>query len=90
MMKKILIISFSLILIVAIFIFASVFATGPSLPDVTDSIINDVMNSEPDDKLPGETGFADASGFRIWYKAVKSAGVPRGDILLISGIAADS
>lgn len=90
MMKKILIVFFSLILAASIFIFATVFATGPSLPDVTDSIINDVMNSEPDDELPGETGFADASGFRIWYKTVKPAGVSRGDILLISGIAADS
>jgi pimeloyl-ACP methyl ester carboxylesterase len=90
MTRKILIVCLSLILIFAVFIFAAVFATGPSLPDVTDSIIEDVINSEPADELPGETGYADTSGFRIWYKTVEPAGVSKGDILLVTGIAADS
>jgi pimeloyl-ACP methyl ester carboxylesterase len=90
MTKKILIFLISLVLILSIFIFTVLFVTGPSLPAATENIINDVMNSEPVDELPGETGFADTSGFRIWYKSIKPAGVSKGDILLISGIAADS
>lgn len=90
MIKKILIFFLFLILVFSVFIFAAVFVTGPSLPAVTENIINDVMNSEPADELPGETGFADGSGFRIWYKSVKPAGIPKGDILLVAGIAADS
>ncbi len=90
MMKKILIVLISLLLIFAVFIFTAVFATGPSLPDAADSIIDDVMNSESADELPGETGYTDTSGFRIWYKSVKPSGVSKGDILLVAGIAADS
>jgi len=90
MMKKILIFFLSLMVILAIFIYTAIFVTGPSLPASTENIIIDVMNSEPVDELPGETGFADTSGFRIWYKSIRPAGVSKGDILLISGIAADS
>jgi len=90
MMKKILIVSISLLLIFAVFIFTAVFATGPVLPAKTESIINEVMGSEPVDELPGETGFADSSGVWIWYKTIKPSGGSKGDILLISGIAADS
>lgn len=90
MMKKILIVSMSLLLIFAVFIFVTVFATGPALPEGTENIINEVLGSEPVDGIPGETGYAVTPGFRIWYKSVKPAGVSKGDILFITGIAADS
>lgn len=90
MIKKILIFFLSLIIILSVFIFIAVFATGPSLPAVTDQIISEAMQSEPVDELPGETGFAESSGIWIWYKSVRPAGVSKGDILLITGIAADS
>lgn len=90
MMKKILIVSMSLLLIFAVFIFVTVFATGPVLPEGTENIINEIMGSEPVDDIPGETGFAVTSGFRVWYKSVKPSGVSKGDILFVTGIAADS
>lgn len=90
MIKKILVYFLSFMVILSVFIFISVFVTGPALPAVADDIINQAIHSDPVDELRGETGFANSSGIWIWYRSVRPAGVPKGDILLVSGIAADS
>ncbi|HOP62664.1 MAG TPA: alpha/beta hydrolase [Spirochaetota bacterium] len=90
MFKKILIFFLSLAVIFSIIIFIAVFATGPSLPPGTENIIEEVLEAGPQDYLPGETGFTESSGVWISYKIITPRFRPKGDILLIAGIASDS
>lgn len=90
MLKKILIFFISLFLVITVFLFITVFVTGPSIPSVSDDIINVILKGDPADELPGESGFAESDGVWIWYKSLNPSGAAKGNILLISGIAADS
>ncbi len=90
MLKRIIVFFISLITVVTAFLFIAVFVTGPSLPAATDDIINETLKGDPVDELSGETGFAESGGVWIWYKSLNPPGAVKGNILLISGIAADS
>jgi pimeloyl-ACP methyl ester carboxylesterase len=81
-------------LVIFLFLLAGIsiviFAAGPQLPAETDTIINDVLNSELPEIIVGQTAFASSDGLNIWFESISPAGSPEGTVLLITGMGADA
>lgn len=89
MLKKILI-GFGILLFI-LFIGLLIFVnTGASLPDNTETIVNEVLNNEPPVMVTGETGMADNNGINIWYESKLPADSVKGTVLLVMGLGASA
>ncbi|MFK7848932.1 MAG: alpha/beta fold hydrolase [Rhodothermales bacterium] len=69
---------------------AYIYRSGPSLPDNTDSIIEQVIANPLPEILQGDTGFAVSDGLKIWYEHTTPQDSSKGVVLLIMGISNDA
>ena len=67
-----------------------IFFTGPKLPDKTDTIIENVMNSEIPEFVKGKSGYVVSDNYKIWYESITPKDTNKGAILLFMGIATDA
>jgi pimeloyl-ACP methyl ester carboxylesterase len=66
-----------------------IWSSGPDLPQETDEIIEQVLESELPEIVQGNTGFAKNGDVSIWYESIDPTDSLKGTILLIMGIAND-
>ena len=55
---------------------------GPKLPPEIDTILDEVLNSDLEGIITGQTGFASANGLDIWYESIMPEGPSAGVVLL--------
>jgi len=67
-----------------------IFFTGPKLPDNTDMIIDNVMNSELPEFVKGKSGYVVSDNYKIWYESITPKDSNKGAILLFMGMATDA
>ncbi len=67
-----------------------VFLTGPTLPDETDDIVEDVIHSDLPEFVNGQTGYVMSDSCRIWYEVITPEGPAKGSVLLFMGISNDA
>ena len=67
-----------------------IFFTGPKLPDNTDTIIDNVMNSELPEFVNGKSGYVVSDNYKIWYESITPKDSNKGAILLFMGMATDA
>jgi len=67
-----------------------IFFTGPKLPDNTDTIIDNVMNSELPEFVKGKSGYVVSDNYKIWYESITPKDSNKGAILLFMGMATDA
>lgn len=60
------------------------------LPQEMEAVIADVISREVPELFPGETGYADSEGVRIWYEVRRPSATPKGTIVLVPGLAGDA
>ena len=65
-------------------------ASGPSLPAETDTIIEAVLNNALPEIVSGKTGFATSDGLKIWYESISPQRPPHGCVLLIMPMGGDA
>lgn len=80
-----------IILLIVIISFSIYIHTSlPSLPDDTNAIIENVIDSPLPEQVKGKEGFANSQGYSIWYESIEPEDSIKGNILLIMGIANDA
>jgi len=89
-MKRILKILGIGILGLIISLIAYIFLTTPKLPQNTDLIIDEVLNSEIPEFVKGETGYVINGDVKIWYESIMPVDTNKGAILLFMGISNDA
>lgn len=93
-MKKIFIkiIKITSIVVVIILIpsMITVFFTGPELPEKTDMIIEEVIESALPEMITGKADYVESDGLKIWYEYLTPKDSIKGTILLFMGIANDA
>ena len=67
-----------------------IFFTGPKLPDNTDTIIDNVINSELPEFVKGKSGYVVSDNYKIWYESITPKDSNKGAILLFMGMATDA
>lgn len=67
-----------------------IFFTGPKLPDNTDSIIENAMNSEVPNLIKGKSGYVISDSLNIWYESITPKNTNKGAVLLFMGISNDA
>lgn len=67
-----------------------VFFTGPKLPDNTDTIIDNVLNSKLPELVKGKSGYVVSDSYKIWYESIAQKNLSKGAILLFMGMATDA
>lgn len=67
-----------------------VFFTGPKLPDNTDTIIDNVINSKIPEFVKGTSGYVVSDNYEIWYESITLKDSNKGAILLFNGMATDA
>jgi pimeloyl-ACP methyl ester carboxylesterase len=67
-----------------------IFFTGPKLPANTDTIIENVMNTELPELVKGSSGDVTSDGHKIWYESITPKNTNKGVILLFIGMASDA
>jgi pimeloyl-ACP methyl ester carboxylesterase len=77
-----------LIFLAAVLIF--MFMAGPSLPQGTDAILDEVISGELPELIVGETGYASSDGLSIWYERISLEGSSKGVVLLLLGMGGDA
>jgi len=77
------------LLVLLIGLIASIFFTGPKLPANTDTIIENVINSELPELVKGESGYVISDNHKIWYESITPKDSNKGSILLFMGMASD-
>ena len=75
------------LLVPVVFVFA--YISSPRLPQETEKIIEEVMNSEVPEFLSGQSGYVNSGGYKIWYESLMPKGAPKGTILLFQGMCLD-
>ncbi|TXD38381.1 alpha/beta hydrolase [Lujinxingia vulgaris] len=90
MVRKALLISMLVLVVALLSAAVFVYATGPELPENTDALIDDVLQAPLPEVVRGEQGYAESSGWTIWYEHLEPAGESKGVVMLIMGIATDS
>ena len=78
----VLLLSVSILLALSFYIFA----TGPKLPDETNTVIAKVIKSSVPNFVKGKQGFATSGSAKIWYEEISPHGSPKGTIILFMGI----
>lgn len=66
------------------------FLAGPRLPRGTEDAIARAIHGHPEAPFAGTPGFARNGTVHLWYQVIPSAGPPRGTILLLIAMGADS
>ena len=64
--------------------------SGPKLPPETDTILDEVLNSDLEGIITGQTGFVSASGLDIWYESIMPQGPSAGVVLLNISLAGNA
>lgn len=77
------------LLVLLIGLTAFIFFTGPELPANSDTIIDNVINSELPELVKGESGYVVSDNYKIWYESITPRGPDKGAILLFNGASAD-
>ena len=77
-----------LILLIGLIVF--IFFTGPKLPANTDTIIENVINTELPELVKGKSGYVISDGHKIWYESITPKDSNKGAILLFMGMASDA
>jgi len=67
-----------------------IFFTGPKLPDNTDTIIDNVINSKLPEFVKGKSGYVVSDNYKIWYESITPKDSNKGAILLFMGMATDA
>ena len=67
-----------------------IFFTGPKLPDNTDTIIDNVINSKLPEFVKGKSGYVISDNYKIWYESITPKDTNKGVILLFMGMASDA
>jgi len=78
------------LLILLIGIIILIFFTGPKLPDNTDTIIDNVINSKAPELVKGKSGYVVSDNYKIWYESITPRDTNKGTILLFMGMATDA
>lgn len=80
------------IVLIAVFSITVAFInlSGPKLPDNTDKIIDETINSDLPELVKGKTGYAQSGDTRIWFESIGQSGMGKGAILLFMGISNDA
>ena len=77
-----------LILLIGLIVF--IFFTGPKLPANTDTIIENVINTELPELVKGKSGYVISDDHKIWYESITPKDSNKGVILLLMGMATDA
>jgi len=67
-----------------------IFFTGPKLPDNTDTIIDNVINTKLPEFVKGKSGYVISDNYKIWYESITPQDTNKGAILLFMGMASDA
>ena len=67
-----------------------IFFTGPKLPDNTDTMIDNVINSKLPEFVKGKSGYVISDNYKIWYESITPKDTNNGAILLFMGMASDA
>lgn len=89
-MKKILKIIGFAILTLLIGGLSYIYLSVPILPDNSEDIIEDVLNSDVPKLVKGKTGYIVNNGTKVWYESILPAETSKGAILLFMGISNDA
>ena len=93
-MKKLLIKLLKIFGIILLILFPGfiilIFFTGPKLPDNTDTIIDNVINSKLPEFVKGKSGYVISDNYKIWYESITPKDTTNGAILLFMGMASDA
>jgi len=71
-------------------LFMFLFLAGPKLPDNTDFVIEEVINSELPEYVKGKSGYIVSSNTNVWYESLTPEDSIRGTVLLFMGISNDA
>ncbi len=88
-MKTLKIIGISLLVLFA-GIAGYLYTSGPTLPDNTEAVIQEVISHPLPEMVQGETGFAQSKNINIWYESLAPKGTSKGAVLLVMGISNDA
>ena len=93
-MKKLLIKLLKILGITLLFLLTGIiiliFFTGPKLPDNTDRIIDNVINSKLPEFVKGKSGYVVSDNYKIWYESITPKDSNKGAVLLFAGMATDA
>ena len=78
------------ILLILVSLLSYVFLSVPKLPDNSNAIINEVLNSEVPEFVNGESSFIVNKETKIWYESISPIDTNKGAILLFMGISNDA
>ncbi len=78
------------LLILLIGLIVGIFFTGPKLPANTDTIIENVINTELPEFVKGKSGYVISDDHKIWYESITPKDSSKGGILLFMGMATDA
>ncbi|MGD8781601.1 MAG: alpha/beta hydrolase [Ignavibacteria bacterium] len=67
-----------------------IYLSVPKLPDNSDAIIENVLNSEIPEFVKGKSGYITNENINIWYESISSPDTNKGAILLFMGISNDA
>jgi len=89
-LKKIIKVISILILFLFLGIVFYLYTSGPSLPEETDEIIENVLADPLPELVKGETGFVKSDETNIWYESISPVDSTKGVVLMIMGISNDA
>ncbi len=78
------------ILMLLVGVITYVFLSTPKLPENSNAIIEDVINSELPEFVKGQAGYVVNNGTKIWYESILPTDTNKGAILLFMGISNDA
>ena len=78
------------LLILLIGLIVVIFFTGPKLPANTDTIIENVINTELPEFVKGKSGYVISDDHKIWYESITPKDSNKGTILLFMGMGSDA
>lgn len=90
MKRKIIIAVLALFFAIILSLSFYIFATGPALPDETDTVIATVLTSPVPNLITGKQGYVTSGPVKIWYEEISPHGPPKGTVLLFMGISNDA
>ncbi len=65
-------------------------SSGPALPQNTEAIISQVLDSALPELIRGESGYAKSGEVNIWYESIEPDVASKGAVLLLTGISSDA
>jgi len=89
-MRKIIWIALLALFVLLLGLITFIFFTVPKLTADTDSIIEDVINSEIPELVQGISGYVLSDNHKIWYESISPKDTGKGTILLFMGMGTDA